>query len=127
MKDIENRDDIVRLVDEFYQRLIADDMIGYFFTDIARLDLEHHMPLMYDFWETTLLGQVKYKGNPMLKHIELNRKEALLPHHFDRWLSHWEVVVVEYFYGPTADKAIERARQIGMLMQHKIGSFSTLL
>jgi len=36
--------------------------------------------------ESILLDKKGYKGNPMLKHIELNRKEALTAVHFDRWI-----------------------------------------
>jgi|TARA_B110000261_G_C13059187_1_gene347448 hemoglobin len=45
------------------------------------------IPIIYDFWETTLLGVTKYKGNPMLKHIELNTMEELNAEYFERWTS----------------------------------------
>lgn len=52
---------------------------------------------MYDFWETTLLGVAKYKGNPMLKHTELNTMEELNAEHFDRWTSLWKETVQEKY------------------------------
>ena len=38
-KDIENRQDIDELMLAFYKRAIADDLIGFIFTDVAKLDL----------------------------------------------------------------------------------------
>jgi hemoglobin len=124
LKDIENRGDIETLVDEFYKKVIADDLIGHFFTKVIELKWDRHIPTMYDFWETTLLGKMRYKGNPMVKHIELNRKESLNPEHFDRWLALWESTVTENFGGGKAEEAIHRARQIGELMKYKIQHLS---
>ncbi|MBK8305279.1 MAG: group III truncated hemoglobin [Chloracidobacterium sp.] len=47
--DIENRADIDLLMQNFYQRALADDVIGYIFTDVAHLDLESHLPIIGDF------------------------------------------------------------------------------
>ena len=125
LKDIENRDDIILLIDKFYSRVIADDFIGYFFTEVIALDWDKHIPVMYDFWETTLLGKMKYKGNPMLKHLELNKKEPLVPAHFHRWLTHWETTIRENFSGRKAEEAIKRANQIAELMKFKIQQHPT--
>jgi len=125
VKDLTTREDIEFLVDEFYKSIIEDDLIGHFFTEIVKLDWDKHMPLMYDFWETTLLGNMKYGGNPMLKHIELHGKEALKPEHFDRWSARWESAITKNFRGGKAEKAIQRARQIAHLMQLKIEQYST--
>lgn len=124
MKDIENNQDIKLLVDEFYKEVVNDDLIGHFFTKVIPLDLEIHLPVMYDFWETTLLGNMKYKGNPMVKHIELSRKESLNPKHFERWLSLWLNAVSENFEGPKAEEAIERAKLIAELMKFKVQQLS---
>jgi hemoglobin len=124
MKDIETRDDIEKLLDEFYKKVVDDDLIGVFFTKVVQLDWEKHMPVMYDFWETTLLGNMKYKGNPMTKHIELSRKKAVHPEHFDRWLMLWKDTVNEHFSGLKAEDAIQRAVQIGGLMLFKIQNHS---
>jgi len=49
VKDIEDRKDIIQLVDTFSAKVLKNDAINYFFTDIAQLDFEKHMPLMYEF------------------------------------------------------------------------------
>ena len=56
MGDIETRADVEALVRAFYERAMADEVIGWLFVDVAKLDLEAHLPRITDFWETVLLG-----------------------------------------------------------------------
>ena len=119
LKDIQTREDIEQLIDEFYKLVIKDDLIGFFFTDVVGLDWEVHIPIMYRFWESMLLDKRTYQGNPMTKHIQLNKKATMLPAHFERWLGLWEKTVQANFQGTVADKAIQKAQQIGGLMQYK--------
>jgi hemoglobin len=90
----------------------------------VKLDWDKHIPVMNAFWGTTLLGKMKYKGNPMLKHIELNEKEPLGAEHFERWLFLWENTIRKNFNGTKAEEAIKRARQIAELMKFKIQQHS---
>lgn len=120
MVDIQSRKDIVELVDQFYQQILSDDLIGVFFNEIVKLDVDKHMPIMYDFWETTLLGNITYKGNAMLKHIQLNRMKAIEEKHFARWIHLWENTINNNFEGEKASLAIKRATQIAELMKYKI-------
>jgi len=50
MRDIETRDDIELLMQAFYKKVMKDEMIGFIFTDVAQLDLAHHLPIITDFW-----------------------------------------------------------------------------
>ncbi|MBT8220650.1 MAG: group III truncated hemoglobin [Bacteroidia bacterium] len=120
MKDIENRQDIQHLVDSFYLQAMSDKRIGHFFTEVVHLDMKKHMPVMYDFWETTLFGKMKYKGNPMLKHIHMDEISPMEAQHFDQWLALWTATIQNNFRGPRADRAIKKANQIAALMQYKI-------
>jgi len=120
MPDIQTRQHIETLVSSFYRKVLGDEVIGTFFTEVVQLDFEVHMPTMYDFWESILLGKQVYKGNPMLKHIALNRQKPMQKPHFDRWLGLWRETVEEQFEGPVAEKAIRTAQQIGGLMQVKV-------
>jgi len=119
-KDIESRDDIERLVNTFYEQAIANEKIGYFFTQVVTLDWQKHIPTICDFWETTLLGKIKYKGNPMLKHIELNKLSPLRPEHFEEWVTIWQQTVNQLFEGRKAQEANQRAENISKIMQFKI-------
>jgi len=120
MKEITGRPEVELLVDKFYEKVVQDDLIGFFFTDVVEIDWAKHKPVMYDFWESTLFGLAKYKGNPMLKHIELHKKEKLHSEHFNRWLDLWKETVSENFEGEVAEQAVQKASQIGGLMKYKI-------
>lgn len=127
MKDIENVNDIEFLVDEFYQKVIVDELLGRFFTIVVNFEWEVHIPIMVSFWETVLLGKASYKGNPISKHIELNKLSKLESVHFERWLELWRVTVNENFIGEKAAEAIAKAETIAKLMQTKLDSKITLI
>ena len=120
MIDISTRTHVEMLVDEFYKKVIADPVIGFIFTDVVKLSWEKHIPVMYSFWGSMLLGENTYKGNPMVKHIELDKLVTLTPEHFARWLQLWVTTVRQLFSGPKAEEAIDRARNIAGLMLHKV-------
>jgi len=73
--DIRNRKDIEKLVNTFYNKVKTDAVIGYLFTEVARVNWEEHLPKMYDFWENILFCTANYNGNPMMKHKELHQKK----------------------------------------------------
>ncbi len=120
MHDIESETDVKTLVDAFYRKVLADPVIGFIFTKAVSINWEQHMPVMYAFWSNTLLGSGGYSGNPMVKHLELDKKVKLDREHFNRWLLLWEETVKELFNGKIADEAIVRARNIASLMLFKI-------
>ncbi len=119
-QDIESESDVKLLVDTFYKKILSDPEIGFFFTKVVKLDFIKHMPTMYDFWNSLLFLTAKYKGNPMIKHIELNGKSRLEKRHFDRWLALWNATVDDLFSGSTAKLAKDKAQQIAILMHHKV-------
>jgi len=119
MHDIENRQDIDALMRRFYESAIADESIGYIFTDVAKLDLEHHLPIIGDFWETMLFQTGSYAEhgrNPLQVHAALNEKVELLPRHFRRWLEIFNRSVEEMFAGERADLLKMRAAAIANRM-----------
>ena len=67
---------------------------------------------------------MKYKGNPMTKHIVLSKKEPMTSEHFERWLSLWNQTVNENFKGERASEAIKRAKMIADLMKYKTANSS---
>lgn len=123
MKDIETRKDIDALMQKFYECALADDKIGFIFTDVMKLDLEHHLPIIGDFWESLLLGAMKYQKhgrNPMQVHEAINSKVTLTHEHFERWLEIFGGVVDEMFAGELADQAKTRAKAIAHNIQRFI-------
>lgn len=123
-KDIENRDDLLLLIQEFYKKLLADDTINYIFTDVAKIDLTHHFPVLVDFWDTILFQSGTYQKNAMQPHLALHQKTPFEKHHFDIWLSYFKETVDELFAGDNAFVIKERAVSIATVMQIKIKQLS---
>lgn len=120
MTDITTPAHIKTLVDAFYQKVLAEPEIGFIFNDVAKLSWDEHMPTMYSFWGSLLLGTNTYAGNPMVKHMQLNKLVTLTPAHFNKWLQLWMATVNQNFAGPKANEAIARATSIAGIMQLKI-------
>ena len=122
--DIETRADIDRLMHVFYERAMSDLVIGYIFTDVAHLDLEHHLPIIGDFWESLLFGTPAYarhSRNPLQVHKELHTKSALTHEHFERWLEIFTATVDDLFAGERADYLKVRAGAIAGRMLEFLG------
>jgi hemoglobin len=106
LPDIESTADCERLVGAFYGKAMADDRIGWIFTDVAHLDLEAHIPRITAFWATNLLGAKSYAGGAFGPHARLHEKAGgLRQEHFERWLVLWCQTVDELFDGPIAAAA----------------------
>jgi len=120
MKDIEVRADLEALLKQFYESLLADDSINYIFIDVAKMDLEEHLPVITDFWEVSLFHTGNYRNNPMQVHMDLNQKEKLTAAHFATWLWHFEATTDKLFAGPNAEKIKTRAQSIATVMQIKL-------
>ncbi len=111
-RDIESRADCEALVRAFYTRALSDPIIGWIFTDVARLDVEAHVPRIAAFWETMLLGGRSYTGGAFAPHAALNARMPLRAGHFDRWLWLWSGTVDDLFTGPCAELAKTRAARV---------------
>ena len=56
MNDIQNQADLYLLVDEFYKKLLSDDAINYIFTDVVKIKIEEHLPVLVTFWSQAILA-----------------------------------------------------------------------
>ena len=112
-KDIETRDDIIQLVDRFYDKVVVNPVIGPFFQAI---DFAHHKPLMVDFWCFVLLDHSGYKTDVTAKHIHMRLGEQ----HFNTWLSLFEETLNELYSGEKATLALQRANVVGWSIKAKI-------
>ena len=121
--DIETRSDCERLVRTFYGRALVDPIIGFLFTDVAKLDLEAHVPRITNFWDTILLGARSYGGGAFRPHVELNFKVRLTRGHFDRWLYLWSMTVDELFEGERAELAKAHANRVAAAFEARLRSF----
>lgn len=120
--DIQTEDDIKLLVDQFYDKVIAHETLGYIFTQVAKVDWDKHLPIMYRFWSSNLLGTMEYKGYVIDVHFKLNDKIALTEDHFEDWKTLFYETVDQYFSGETAELAKARAKTVADLMFYKISN-----
>ena len=121
MRDqIKDRRDIEFLMKSFYDKVRRDEVIGYIFNDVAKVDWAHHIPIICDFWENILFQTNVYKGNPMVTHMRLHALTPLTKSHFDRWQKLFVETVDEHFEGEMAELAKQRAISIATMMQIKI-------
>ena len=120
IRDLRDRADIRELVEAFYRRAFADPLIGPIFTDVASMDLDHHLPIMCDFWETVLFRAGLYRRNALQLHLALNATYPLQQEHFDRWLELWADNVDERFAGQKAELAKVQAVRIAGSMQRRL-------
>jgi len=112
--DLNNRINISSLVDLFYEKVRADELLAPVF---AHVDWPRHLPVMYNFWSSMLLGDQTYQGNPFQKHINL----PIQAEHFNRWLLLFNQTVDENFSGEKANEVKDRARSIAGVFQNRLG------
>jgi hemoglobin len=119
-KDIENRDDLEYLLKYFYEKAFSDPLISHFFIEVVPLNLEEHLPVITDFWESVLLDGKGYRKNVMEIHRNISQKSKIEKEHFDRWVHIFSETVNNFFEGPKATLAKQRAASIATMMNIKI-------
>ncbi len=119
-KDIEHRRDIILLVDTFYSKVQADDLIGPIFNSKIGSNWNSHLEKMYNFWQTVLLEEHTYSGRPFPPHKDLPVQKE----HFDRWLELFHSTLDELFEGKITQDARSRAGLMAQLFLSKILYFS---
>ena len=125
VRDIEAGQDCERLVRAFYGRALTDPMIGFIFVDVARLDLEAHVPVIASFWETILLGSRSYGGGAFGPHAALHMQVPLRAAHFERWLVLWRTTVDELFAGERAELAKAHALRVARAFHGRLQTLPT--
>lgn len=121
-RDISSEADVKLFINAFYEKVKADETIGFIFNEVAQLNWEEHMPKIYQFWESILLGKPGFQGDVMGVHIRLNKKERLTSTHFDRWIQLFTETVNEMYLGNVASEAISRANTIRRTMEYTIAN-----
>lgn len=120
MKDIKNRKDIHFLMDEFYKKLLIDDLVKHFFEDIIEQNhLDGHLEIITDFWNGILFNVSDYNRNAMQPHLVLNKTKPFRKEHFKRWLEHFTASIDANFKGEKAEMAKTRALSIATIMEIK--------
>ena len=120
MKDILTQSDLYFLVDAFYKKLLNDYRISYIFTDIVKIKIEEHLPILVTFWSQAILGTGGYTNNLTNIHLKVNELESLTPELFYIWLVHFNSTVNENFTGNNADEIKKQAQNLSIILQIKI-------
>ena len=115
-KDIENIDDIKKMVNVFYGKVRKDDLIGPIFNNAIQNHWSEHLEKLYLFWQSRLFGDPVYNGFPFPPHAQL----PIGKEHFDRWLALFVETVDNLFIGSIADEAKNRAYKIADVFQDKL-------
>jgi hemoglobin len=121
MNDIQTQEDLYFLVDNFYKKLLSDSRINYIFTDIVKIKIEEHFPILVTFWSQMILGTGGYTNNLTDIHLKIDKMERLTPALFQIWISHFDQTVNENFMGKNSEKIKTQALSIATVIQIKIG------
>lgn len=112
VKDIGSREDIERMMRQFYDRLLRiPDMQKVF----ENVDMEAHMPHIVHFWSFVLLDEEGYKTNVFDKHLSLPIKTP----QFDIWLEVFIKNADAHFAGPVTELAKSRATSLAFTFKAK--------
>lgn len=123
--DISGRPEIERLVNAFYERVRADDSLGFIFDRVAKTDWEAHLPRMHAFWETVLFRSGGYVGNPLAAHAKLVPLTNMGREQFDRWLLLFRSTVDDLFEGEKADHIKRCAEDMANVIHARINGVQT--
>lgn len=110
--DVSDSKDVNDIVTRFYDEMLKDSIVGFIFTDVAQIQLQHHLPIIVDFWSDILFKQKKYRGNALQKHLDLNQLINLKPGHFTRWLFLFNKAVDHKHAGENAELMKDRAEMV---------------
>ncbi|MET9672999.1 group III truncated hemoglobin [Streptomyces sp. NPDC006482] len=119
-RDIRDRDDLDVILRRFYTAAFADPLIGPFFTEIAGMDLEAHLPRITDFWERALLRTAEYRRDAFAPHAVLHSARPLTAAHFGRWVQLWHASVDGLHQGPLAERAKAQGERIALALLRRL-------
>ena len=107
---------IDRMVRLFYERGLADPMLGPVFRESIH-EWEGHIAIVRDFWSGAIHGTGRYTGNAFAPHMKLKFE----PETFDHWIATFESAATDALAPQDAVKAVRIARH--MAESFKVGLF----
>jgi hemoglobin len=116
MEDIKDLSSVKVLVDDFYGKVRADNLLGPVFSAVIKDDWQPHLDKMYAFWNAALFGVPGFKGNPFARHAPL----AIAGRHFTRWIQLFEQTIDAHFEGPKASETKTKAGLMSIMFQSKL-------
>ena len=110
------RQDIVRLIDAFYDKVQADAVLGPIFNPAVH-DWSEHKATLVQFWASVALGSREYRGNPMAAH----RPHPIVDAHFGHWLALWRTTAHEVMQAEHAERMYAYAQRIAQSLRYGLG------
>jgi hemoglobin len=112
---------VAAVVQDFYARARADEVIGPVFNRVIAEDQwPHHIATITDFWSSMLLGTGRYMGRPMPKHLAI---PELTDAHFARWLKLFRETAEVHCPPDIAALFVDRAQRIAYNFRLRIAQF----
>lgn len=118
--DILNFSHVKQIVDQQYAQLLANEATNKHF---SHLNLEAHLPRIYNFWCFILdvdAANHSYKGSAFEPHAKLGLQNI----DFEIWQQCLQNAVKSNFIGEKANLMLEKASQLGLMFQYKLGLIS---
>lgn len=121
MKDIETREDLLLIMEKFYNKLLVDDTIKHFFTETTTVSqhLPEHFETLATFWEQALFLRGGYFKNMIEIHKKVHNQSPFSGEHYKTWLKHLFTTLDEYFSGPKAEQMKTMSQSMATVMQIK--------
>lgn len=117
LPDIQSRQDVESLVQQFYAIARTDALLGpVFFGALGDGDWSHHLGVVSNFWCTVLLGERSYPGGFMWKHLRL----PLRAEHVDRWALLFTDLLRTTYEGKVTDEALRRVSIMVEVLKSKL-------
>ena len=120
MNDLKTRDDLEKILRDFYGHVLQDNLLQPVFAAQEDFSLETHLPQILDFWETLILKSGSHTGNVFESHKRIHEKTPLTKDHFDRWLQYFNDAVDRHAAGEKATDMKTRAAVIATTFHSKL-------
>lgn len=108
---------IKKLVYSFYALIREDLLLGPIFKNAINNNWEEHLTRMCDFWSSIALGTGRYKGKPLLKHINLPELDK---EHFLQWIFIFEKNAYSVCNKEIADFFVAHSQKIAQSIMRSI-------
>jgi hemoglobin len=116
MEDIKDLGSITILVDDFYDKVRADNLLGPIFSAAIKDDWQSHLNKMYTFWNAALFGAQAFKCNPSTGYASL----PIAGCYFARWIKLFGQTIDEHFAGPKASETKTKAGLLSAMFQYRL-------
>ena len=120
LPDLDNPDDIGRMVRTFYNKVRVDPLLGPMFNDVAKVDWPEHFEKLTAFWCRALLDMPGYGGNPFRAHAKIHEQQCFTRNHFERWLRLFHDTIDADWAGPYAEAAKAMGRRVAAVHSNQL-------